>query len=183
VGSIWTAANDDYLRVLRGLIPRGVLWTRDEASRLTKFLRGMADELVRAHNSASNLMTEADPQTATPAGSLSDWERVAGLPEFGYIPTLEADRRATLLGKLAAQGGQSAAYFVQVALAYGFTAVCSKGPWAFWWTVSAPAAVTRKVAGAPIGVGLVTVSASGKRLTHAFTRYKPAHSVIWWTHL
>ena len=181
MGTIWIATGDDFLRILQGLLPRGLIWTRDPARRLTRLLRGLADEYVRVQNRAGSLMEEADPATTTAAGLLPDWERVAGLPEFGYYPATEADRRATLVGKLAAQGGQSACYFVAVAAAMGAAAAVANTPWPYVWSVSIPAGITRFRVRSRAGDPLVTFDDVALRVRLAFEKYKPAHTYIWWT--
>ncbi len=181
MGTIWIAATEDFIRILQGLLPRGLVWTRDPARRLTRLLAGLADEFVRVQNRAGSLMEEADPRTTTAAGLLPDWERVTGLPEFGYYPTTESDRRAVLAGKLAAQGGQSAAYFEGLALAMGAVADVENTAWPFVWSVSVPSGVTRFRAGDPAGAPLITFDEVAGRVRLAFEKYKPAHTFIWWT--
>lgn len=181
MGTIWIATTDDFLRVLQGLLPRGLVWTRDPARRLTRLLAGLADECVRVQNRAGSLMEEADPATTTAAGLLPEWERVTGLPEFGYIPPTEADRRAVLAGKLAAQGGQSEAYFEALALAMGAVVDVENTPWPHVWSVSVPSGVSRFRAGDPAGSPLVTFDEVAVRVRLAFEKYKPAHTFIWWT--
>ncbi len=179
---IWTATNDDYVRVLRDYLPRGVLWTREAARRLTRHLQGIADELVRVHNSAADLLTEADPQTTTDTGMMEDWERVLGLPEFNYAPTDEDLRRTVILGKLAAQGGQSADYFEGLAVTMG-VADCTVGttPWDHVWSASMPAEITRARCNSKCNAQLVEMDPSIEPVVLAFQKYKPAHTRIWWT--
>jgi len=181
MGTIWIATGDDFIRILQGLLPRGLVWTRDPARRLSRLLAGLADEYVRVENRAGSLMEEADPATTTAAGLLPDWERVTGLPEFGYYPTTESDRRSVLAGKLAAQGGQSAAYFEGLAVAMGAVADVENTLWPCVWSVSIPAGITRFRAGDPAGALLVTFDEVAVRVRLAFEKYKPAHTAIWWT--
>ncbi len=94
MGTLWIATTDDFLRILQGLLPRGLVWTRDPARRLTRLLAGLADEYVRVQNRAGSMMEEADPATTTAAGLLPEWERVTGLPEFGYIPPTGSGARS-----------------------------------------------------------------------------------------
>lgn len=186
MGKIWVASNADFVKVLQGLLPRGVIWTREPARRLPRLLQGIADELVRVQNSAGTLMTEADPQTTTSTGGLlGDWERVLGLPEFTGDPTPsdpDATRRAAIMAKLTSTpGGQSAAYFEALALQLGATADVYDGPFQFVWTVSIPTEIERFRAGTGrAGDGLISFSALATRIRDYFEKYKPAHTFIWW---
>ena len=181
MGRIWIATSEDFLRVLQGLLPRGLIWTREPGRRLTRLLLGMADEFARAHNRAADLVEEADPQTTTAAGLLSDWERVLRLPEAGYIPTGETDRRAVVCGKLSARGGQSLIYFKALATTLGATDVDAiDGPFPYVWTVSLPDNMTRFRAGSACGTPLVTFDEVAQRIKWFFEKYKPAHTAIVW---
>lgn len=67
--------------------------------------------------SADALLAEADPRTTT--ALLADWERNYGL-EAGSSTV--AVRRAALLAQILSGGGQSRAFYVQIAAALGYTA-------------------------------------------------------------
>lgn len=181
MGTIWIASNGDFLRILQDLLPPGLIWTRDPERRLTRLLQGLSDELVRVQNRAAAMMEEADPATTTAAGLLPDWERVLGLPEFGYYPVSESDRRAVLTGKLAAQGGSSEDYFERVAAAMGATAAVTDTTMPFVWSVSIPDHITRFRAGDRAGNPVVTFDELAVRIRLAFEKYKPRHTAIWWT--
>jgi len=180
---IWTATNDSYLRILRGLLPRGVLWTKDPARRLTKLLQGLADELVRVHNRTGALMTEADPQTTSEL--LPDWERTTGLPECPvYAPTAEADRRAELVAKLSAYGGQAADYFIGLANKIGATlTITDLYPigWRNVWQAKTPEVTRFRAGSGKAGDRLIEWSDLGQRVRCLLSKYKPAHTRIWWT--
>ena len=180
---IWTATSVDYARTLRGLLPRGVIWAREPSNRLALFLSGIADELARVHASASSLMTEADPATTTTAGLLPEWERVTGLPEFGWAPTTEDERRTALAAKLTATGGSSPAYFEAMALAYGAhePVRATNGPSPHWWTIEAPNACLRATCLDDCGDAIVTFEACTPVAVRALNTRKPAHTAIFWT--
>lgn len=174
---IWTSTSADWIRTLYGLLGRGLIWTREEGRRLTKLITGASDEFVRVHNRAGDLMEEADPQTTTEM--LPDWERVAGLPEFGYAPTAVADRRDTLLGKLASQGGQDLQYFEDVAVAYGATgATTEDGPNHLEWTLELEAAdFVRACCTSQCTASLgECLTGTGERVAKALTHRKPSHT-------
>jgi len=178
MGKLWIASNSDFLRVLQGLLPRGVIWSREPARRLTRLLTGLADELTLVHNRAGALIDQADPQTTTEL--LAEWERVCGLPDGPFIVP-EGDRRGAVLARLAARGGQSESYFESLATLMGATHVdVLDGPCPLVWTVSLPDNVTRIRAGSQIGVPLVTFDDLAKRICWSFEKYKPANTLISW---
>lgn len=113
----------DYLRQLQALLPPGPAWQKDEDAQSTKMLAGLAAEMARVDARAVQLLEEGDPRTT--AELFADWERVAGLPDscaiaFGGDQTA-AQRRIALVGRIAALGGQSPAYFIALAASMGYT--------------------------------------------------------------
>ncbi len=83
--------------------------------------------LDRAQFSADQLLLELDPRTASL--TLTDWERVYGLPDDcvaaasavdGTTPSI-AERRAALYALVNMRGGQSPAFFIGLAAALGYT--------------------------------------------------------------
>jgi uncharacterized protein YmfQ (DUF2313 family) len=112
---------DRYVEMMKGLLPRGMAWSRDKGTWLEKLFYGLADEFVRIHERAMQLIAEADPRTATE--SLSDWERLVGLPDDVQVVQSEVGaRRADIIRKLALGGGQSAKFFEELAAQFGYTA-------------------------------------------------------------
>lgn len=113
----------DYLAQLQALLPPGPAWPKDTDAPLTKMLAGLAQELSRVDARALQLVDEVDPRTT--AELFSDWERVAGLPDACVIAfagdQTAAQRRASLVGRLATLGGQSAAYYIALAASLGYT--------------------------------------------------------------
>lgn len=112
--------SDDYRTQLQALLPTGAVWPRDPDSVLGRTLDGLAKEFARVDARAGALPEEADPRSATEL--LPDWERVAGLPDNcrNTLRDTLQDRRADLLSKITSSGGQSRAYFVEVAAAQGY---------------------------------------------------------------
>lgn len=80
------------------------------------------------------LYTEMDPRTVD--SMLLDWEIMAGLPDpcVDAGQTKEA-RRMALLAKLINLGGQSIAYYINLAAALGYTITVTEGPAAHVWTI------------------------------------------------
>jgi len=111
-----------YVRQLKALLPGGVLWNLEPDSILTALVSAVAGELARVDARSDDLVNEEDPRTAVE--TLSDWERVLGLPDacLTVIPSSTADRQAAIVRRLTARGGQSAAYFLGLAAARGFIA-------------------------------------------------------------
>lgn len=109
----------EYLAQLQALLPRGLAWALSRAAVLTALLQAWADEFSRIDARANALADEADPRTT--AELLSDWERVAGLPDPCVTINQTIDqRRAALVSKLTLLGGQSRAYYISIAQAMGY---------------------------------------------------------------
>lgn len=106
---------------LAQMLPPGRAWPR-EASTLRGTLDGAGHGLAAAQNRLLDLLEEADPRTTFDL--LTDWERVAGLPDqcAGVPETLEL-RRQLLAQKLTGTGGQSRSYFTELARTLGFDIV------------------------------------------------------------
>lgn len=108
-----------YREQLGALLPRGRAWPRHEGSMLMRLLHAEADELARLDGRASDLFEEVDPRTTLEL--LGDWERVAGLPDACTpAPDSIAERRAALVARLTGQGGQTPAYFIELAASIGY---------------------------------------------------------------
>lgn len=110
-----------YARQLKALLPTGPLWLREVGSWVHKTMLALSDELARVDARGVDLLTESDPRTADE--TLADWERVLGLPDtcIAEIPATTAERQVAITQKLARMGGQTPAYFVQLAAACGYT--------------------------------------------------------------
>lgn len=140
-----------HLDHLRSLLPRGKAWAFGPDSMMRRFLHGLAEEFARADNRIDLLIEEADPRTTLEL--LTDWERVAALPDSCTgITGTTVERQAALRQKLIGLGGQSIAYFTELGAALGYKItiiehrVARAGmmraggrvngeAWAFAWTV------------------------------------------------
>lgn len=101
-----------YAAMLGKLLPRGPIWSAGQAA-LGALLTAFGAELNAVHARLVDLMEEAFPNTADEL--LADWLRVWGLPgPCSTMPATDAAKRELLAGKVAAQGGQSRAYFIGV---------------------------------------------------------------------
>jgi len=108
-----------YLAQLMATLPTGEVWPREADTNLSRFMESPAAELARVDGRAADLIEEADPRTT--AEMLTDWERVAALPDpcTGPLDSIEA-RRARLVQKLTTVGSQSRAYFIGLATGLGY---------------------------------------------------------------
>lgn len=186
----------DYLRQLQALLPQGAAWPHDDDAVLTNLLSAFASGFSQVDTRAEQLVNEAVPRTT--AELLSDWERIAGLPDSCVMSATQiqslAQRRAALAARLAMLGGQSKAYFVALAAALGYSISitefrpfragqsCAGDPvatnWSFVWQVNArlntiiPFRAGNAVAGDPIN------SWGNKALECVIGRFKPANTNV-----
>ena len=111
---------DAWARALGKLLPSGAAWRPEPGSWLARVLSGTAEEFARFDTRAIAFREEMDPRTATE--TLDDWERVLGLPDSAITetPATVDERRRAVAQKQAAQGGQTPAYYIGVALACGY---------------------------------------------------------------
>lgn len=186
------AAN--FLAAIQSLLPRGVVWPRDQDAVQTQALAGLAPTYERNTSRANYLLVDAFP--ATTYELLPEWEETLGLPDpcAGEAPTVQA-RRAQVVARFANSGGQSAPYFEQFASNLGYEiSIENFGParagqarcgdpdygqdWGFAWAVVAPlstvtyALAGQATAGEPLAVWGNTV------LECELTAIKPAHTVL-----
>jgi uncharacterized protein YmfQ (DUF2313 family) len=109
----------DYLLQLQALLPRGLAWAKQQTGTLALLMLAWADEFARVDLRCDQLLNEADPRTTLEL--LTEWERVAGLPDPCVTIDQSIDqRRAALVSKLTATGGQSRAYFIALAESIGY---------------------------------------------------------------
>ncbi|MBV6287348.1 YmfQ family protein [Pseudomonas aegrilactucae] len=115
--AIRTAAN--YHSQLRLLLPPGPAWDLERNPGLDELLQEAAAVLAREDLRAADLLAEADP--ATVRELVPDWERVMDLPDpcLGDSPKFE-DRQLAVRRRLVEVGGQSPAYFVELAIGQGY---------------------------------------------------------------
>ena len=184
-----------YVDMLAQLLPPGVAWRSEDGTTMRKLLEAMADELVRVDERADDLIDEADPRTTVEL--LADWERIAGLPDscLATVDQTLQERRAALVSKLTARGGQSAQFFIDLAAALGYTITITEfrpfrvginavgdaltnDEWIFTWRVNAPDTTEN-----PFRVGRSTVGEplstwGNERLECVINRAKPAHTHV-----
>lgn len=183
---------EHYLNQLQALLPPGKAWTREPDADLTKLLRGLAEEFARVDRRAEDLIEEADPRTCYEL--LPDWEEFASLPDacHGQAVSIE-ERRAALVARLTARGGQSRPFFIALAAALGYQIGITEyspfqagstagdrltnGDWVFAWQVDAAESTVRSfVAGSAAGEPLA--SWGNELLECAINKLKPAHTHV-----
>lgn len=110
----------DYLAALQALLPRGRVWPRDADAVQTQALSGLTPTYARQNARANQLLVDAFPLSTIEL--LPEWEETLGLPDpcAGMSPTVYA-RRAQVAARFQAKGGQSAAHFIAMAAALGYS--------------------------------------------------------------
>jgi uncharacterized protein YmfQ (DUF2313 family) len=186
---------DDFTAGAQRSLPRGAAWPRDPDALLTSLTAALAARHADVHRRAVQLLAvEADPRSTVEM--LPDWEHAYGLPDpcTPLNATLQ-QRRAALVAKIVSIGGQSRAYFIQVAAALGYAITIEefkpsivgvthcgdllrdKG-WRFLWRVHAPAVKSwRAKAGASTAGEFLGAHGTGP-LECVLNRLKPAHTVL-----
>ena len=185
----------DYRKQMQALLPQGPAWTRAVGALLTKVLDAFGAEFARIDAGARRLIDEADPRTTVDL--LTDWERVAGLPDncSGLLAETQQGRRRDLVSKLVGQGGQTKAYYLEIARALGFIVeieefrefraggaragdALTNGDWKYAWRVNSPSVTVQpfRAGHSAAGESLATWGNAGLecRLRH----YRPAHTNI-----
>jgi uncharacterized protein YmfQ (DUF2313 family) len=176
------------VRTLKQLLPPGLLWNLEPDSVLYRVLSALSDEFDRVMTRSADLIEETDPRTATE--TLPDWEGMLGLPDSAIIsiPTSDAARRLAITQKLVRGGGQTAAFYVTLAAACGYTVTIDDSfaghvlrvgfrvgdrsygtAWAYVWQVSVQP---------PTDTAL-----SHSELEAIINRAKPAHTTVIFNYL
>jgi uncharacterized protein YmfQ (DUF2313 family) len=184
----------DYARVLRTILPRGRVWTREDDGTQAAVLDALGITAASLDNAALQLIVDAFPGTAY--ALLPEWEETLGLPDpcVGE-PGSTQQRRQQVVARLTNSGGASAEYFIALAASLGYTitvtnyapfrAGCSRAgdplgttDWFYTWSVNAPLdSVTRFAAGqSTAGDPLATWG--NDVLECELNAIKPAHTIL-----
>ena len=185
----------DFLRQFMDLPPPGRAFSRDMDSVRSQVFTPPANALASLHAGAMRLLDrEGSPYYAIDL--LPEWEAEYGLPDPCSAPNASIpQRRAALLAKIAAIGGQSPEYFISVAAAMGYTITVQEitplrlgsfrfgdplaGPgWQYVWRVIVPSITVRSftLGSSALGDRFATVSASD--LQCRLNALKPAHTLL-----
>ncbi|MEJ6817677.1 YmfQ family protein [Pseudomonas sp. LF-5] len=184
----------DYLEQLKTLLPPGQAFPREAGTTLHNLLDGMSIELARVDGRGENLPAEANPASTNEL--LSDWERVAGLPDkcSGVLEETLQGRKNALLAKLSSTGGQSSAYFIELASTLGYTVTIEEyrpfragrsyagdpltnGPWVFTWLVRAPESTVISFRAGASAAGERLRTWGNDTLECKINQLKPAHTI------
>jgi uncharacterized protein YmfQ (DUF2313 family) len=182
-----------YLEQLKKLTPQGLAIPTEASSKWVKLLDALAQECARVDAMAVLLVKESLPDTTELL--LPNWERVAGLPdECTELGETFAIRKQNLLAKIAARGGATKQYFIDIALKFGFIITISEydcfrvdinavgdalngEDWEFAFLVSAPEETItyfragNATAGEPLRIW------GNERLECLINRLKPAQTI------
>ncbi len=103
-----------WLLALQALLPPGRALVREPGAVLTRLLESFAALLLSAQLLLEDLAVQYDPRRAL--SMLPDWERLLGLPDACAPAGQQVpDRQVAAFGRLTEFGGQSRAYFIDLA--------------------------------------------------------------------
>jgi uncharacterized protein YmfQ (DUF2313 family) len=192
--SIPVYSSKDFANALSGLLPPGRVWPRDPDSVLMQTVACLAPMYERGSAAATNLLVSAFPATATDL--IPEWQETLGLPDpcAGPAATI-AQQRQQIVARLTDSGGQSAPYFIQLALALGYTVtVTNDAPfrcgqsragahvgtqdWFFAWAVHAPAFTTIPFLAGQSTAGEPLVTFGNAVLECELSSRAPAQSIL-----
>ena len=109
----------DYASALLRLRPFGEVWPRDGDSVQEQAITGLAPTYERNHTRALELLADAFPPYTNEL--LPEWEASLGLPDPCVGPVADFNaRRAQVVARFVAEGGQSIHYYVGFALNLGY---------------------------------------------------------------
>ncbi|MBI9079203.1 MAG: DUF2313 domain-containing protein [Pseudodesulfovibrio sp.] len=151
---------EQYLDMLLQLLPPGAAWPREEGEVRDALLGATAQEFHRVDKDTLLMVSESNPLRTILM--LEEWEIFAGLPdECSQSYETVAERRAAVVAKITATGGQSLAYLVEMATNFtgqvctgqkfqAFRAGASTAgesltndPWDYWYGIHVPDTVVR----------------------------------------
>jgi uncharacterized protein YmfQ (DUF2313 family) len=174
-----------YESMMINLLPVGVLWTRLNTT-FHNTLQAFAVEMVRIHRLGLKLLDESDPRKTTNELLLPAWERNFLLPdELPLGGESELDRQQVVYAKVINSGGQSRAFFINLAETLGLTITITEGS-----TLEAARVDTARVDTArvnDVGNNLIwnieftaepTTGALVDKFKSMIERLKPAHTFV-----
>ncbi|MET0613111.1 MAG: putative phage tail protein [Pseudomonas caspiana] len=108
-----------YYAQLKALLPQGPAWDAERVPEIHQLLEAGSLELAREDLRLFDLLGESDPNRVREL--VPDWEQVMGLPDpcLGVNPSFE-DRQLAVRRRLTEVGGQTPAFFVQLAISVGY---------------------------------------------------------------
>lgn len=191
--------HEAYTQQLLQLFPSGAAWSRDGESVLAALAAGLSQEPARIDIMAHNLLQECDPtQTLS---LLPEWERMCGLPDAcSHYGESITERRQAIELRLAAHGGQSRAYYEELAsmltgarcsveefLPFRAGTACAgdalyNGSWQYAFAIRAPSVPMRAFSVASSVVGEALRHWGHEHVECIIRHYKPAHTIVLFTY-
>jgi uncharacterized protein YmfQ (DUF2313 family) len=111
---------EEYLKLLRSLLPKGWAWNDNVNSTLTEFLYAEAEEFARVDQRSEDLLVERN--TLYTNELLTDHENDLGLPdECSPEDETIQERRDAVHSKFIQLGQQNPQYYIDIAAAMGWT--------------------------------------------------------------
>lgn len=192
-GSIFSSA--DFLAALQALLPRGKAWPRDPDAVQTEVADALSPTYARQSAASNGLLLDSPPFQLDQM--LPEWEATLGLPDpcAGEAQS-HAQRVSQVLAKLSGPGGQSVAYFIQLAalLGYANCTITTYAPfrcgrsdcgdplggvgWFFVWLLNAPDLPVTYFQCGQSTCGDPLYALGGDELRCTINRYAPAHTVV-----
>lgn len=188
-------SQSDYAAMIGQLLPQGAAWTREDGTVLAALVQALATEPARLDATAHELLAELDPQRTLQLLAL--WEEMCGLPDQCSQPgETVAERRAAVVLRLTAQGGQTPAYFADLAtmMAGGACSVreyrpfraglsragdpLTNGAWPSCFAIKAPATPVRAFRAGRGCAGEPLRTWGNERLECVIRRLAPAHTTV-----
>ncbi len=190
------AGQEEFLHAAQALLPPGDAWPRETDATLTALLGACVAALARLHARAADL-TEREAQPHHAQELLPAWEGVYNLPDpCSPVNASIPQRQAAVAARMAAHGGQTAAYFIGVAAQMGYAVTITTFtppqynvarfnqarfyavPWRFVWQVNSPSFVAFPAKFNASTFGERYVAFSSGDLACVLTRIKPAYSLL-----
>ena len=142
----------DFAAMMGKLAPRGPAWPTTPDSVLQQVYGALGYAFGNVNDRANFLLVDSFP--ATSVEILPAWESSVGLPDTCTVAgSTVAQRQLAVVSKLIGRGGRTAAYFIALAAALGFSITitefaafradvnvaddaCNDDSWAFVWQVN-----------------------------------------------
>ena len=184
---------EDFANAMTALLPRGRVWPRDIDTIMRATLMGLSPTYVRNQDRANNLLVDSFPATAVEL--LPEWEASVGLPDpcAGPAPTIP-QRQAQVVARFAKSGGQSTAYFIDLAATLGYNITITEfspsrfgmrmgqrfggSAWAYTWQVNAPLYGFHKFLFGANRMGDRFATFGNAVLECELNAVKPAHTIL-----
>lgn len=192
----WSA--QDFLSAFLRLLPRGRAWSADPNSVEAQSLEPLMPVYQRQAARAAYLLQDAFP--VTPIELLPEWEDTLGLPDpcAGPSPSLQV-RQQQVAARFVATGGQTTAYFINVAASLGYAITIAEfapsrfgrafgqafanTDWAYTWSVNAPTFSIERFTFGRNQFGTAFSSWSNRVLQCELQRIAPAHTILNFTYI